>query len=97
MTPERIKLINCDKKILESLAQGYEALSKCLNIRVMDKWTEFGDQIFALSLQEVKVILAHTLPEENFSVKVLKKWDFKFVKELYDSEDGTIWQWEKVK
>lgn len=45
----------------------------------------------------MKTILAHTLPEENTSVKVLKKCDFKFVKELSDKDDGIIWQWKKEK
>lgn len=45
----------------------------------------------------MKTILAHTLPEENASVKVLKKCDFKFVKELSDKDDGIIWQWKKEK
>ena len=168
MISKKIRLINCDRKILESIAQGNDTLSKYLNVKVIDKWTAFGNQIFEWALQQllknpdskkwytylpieiksntligtcgykgppdengmveigyevaekfrnrgyateiaqilinaafenrvIKVILAHTLPEESASVKVLKKCDFKFVKEVYDSEDGTIWQWEKVK
>ncbi len=168
MISKRIKLINCDRKILESITQGNDVLSEYLNVNVIGKWTEFGDQIFGLSLQqviknpdlkkwyaylmieiesntligncgykgppdengmveigyevaekfrnrgyateiagilikiafedkEIKGILAHTLPEENASVKVLKKCNFKFVKEVCNNDDGTVWQWKKEK
>jgi RimJ/RimL family protein N-acetyltransferase len=53
MISKRLKLINCNTNILESISKGNEALSKCLNVRVMDKWTEFGNQIFEWSLEQV--------------------------------------------
>lgn len=53
MISKKIKLINCDRKILESIFQGNKDLSKYLNINVIDKWTEFGEQIFGLSLKKV--------------------------------------------
>ena len=41
----------------------------------------------------VQVILAHTLAEENASAAVLRKLGFSFVEEIFDLEDGKIWQW----
>lgn len=49
---------------------------------------------FAFSHLQVEMIQAHTLAEENESVKVLRKIGMEFVKELNDPEDGDIWQWE---
>ena len=49
---------------------------------------------FAFSHQQVQTIQAHTLAEENESVKVLRKVGMEFVKELNDPEDGDIWQWQ---
>jgi len=42
---------------------------------------------------EVTKIIAHTLPEENASCKVLRKCGFEFVEEINDPEDGLIWKW----
>lgn len=43
----------------------------------------------------VNSIIAHTLALDNPSVSVLKKCEFKFVKEFYDKEDGMLWQWRR--
>ncbi len=51
---------------------------------------------FALQHEEVKKIIAHTLPHKNPSVSVLKKLGFQFVKALHDPDDGDIWQWVLV-
>jgi len=48
----------------------------------------------AFETPTVQAVLAHTLAEENASVKVLKKCDMHFVKELIDPEDGKIWKWQ---
>jgi len=53
MTSGRIKLINCDQKILELILDGNDAIRKALNIHVPDKWTEFGDVIFKYSLEKI--------------------------------------------
>ena len=42
---------------------------------------------------KIFVINAHTLPEENASVKVLKKCGFQFVGETYEDEEGILWKW----
>lgn len=61
--------------------QGYATeLSKALIDRAFDQ-------------SNVVSVLAHTLAEENASVKVLKKCQMQFVKELIDKEDGKIWKW----
>jgi RimJ/RimL family protein N-acetyltransferase len=49
---------------------------------------------FAFSHPQIQTVQAHTLAEENESVKVLRKVGMNFVKELNDPEDGDIWQWQ---
>jgi ribosomal-protein-alanine N-acetyltransferase len=39
-------------------------------------------------------ITARTLPEENFSTKLLKKNNFVFAGSVIDPEDGEVWEWE---
>ena len=48
----------------------------------------------AFSDNRVKSILAHTLGHYNASAKVLEKSGFVKTKEIYDPEDGLIWQWK---
>jgi ribosomal-protein-alanine N-acetyltransferase len=38
-------------------------------------------------------IVARTLPEENASVAILRKLEFKWVKTVHDPEDGDVWEW----
>ncbi len=38
-------------------------------------------------------ITARTLPEENFSTRILKKNNFKFMGTVNDPEDGEVWEW----
>ena len=38
-------------------------------------------------------ITARTLPEENFSTRILKKNNFKFIGTVIDPEDGEVWEW----
>jgi len=38
-------------------------------------------------------ITARTLPEENFSTKILKKNRFIFSGTVQDPEDGEVWEW----
>jgi len=39
-------------------------------------------------------ITARTLPENNFSTRILKKNNFVFVGMVNDPEDGDVWEWE---
>ena len=52
-TSKRLKLINCDEKILKSIIKGNESLSKTLKINVPENWTESGEVIFPISLREI--------------------------------------------
>jgi ribosomal-protein-alanine N-acetyltransferase len=38
-------------------------------------------------------ITARTLPEENFSTRILRKNDFVFLGTVNDPEDGDVWEW----
>lgn len=40
------------------------------------------------------IITARTLPENNYSTKVLKKNNFVFLGVVNDIEDGDVWEWE---
>ena len=53
ITSKRIKLINCDEKILKSIIKGNESLSETLKLNVPENWTEFGEVIFPISLREI--------------------------------------------
>lgn len=48
----------------------------------------------AFRQEVVKMVLAHTLAEENASCAVLRKLGFSFAGEVFDIEDGRIWRWE---
>ena len=51
--------------------------------------------IFAFADPNVRVVLAHTLPEANASTRVLTKCGFQFTGEVIDPEDGRVWRWER--
>lgn len=39
-------------------------------------------------------ITARTLPEENYSVRILRKTGFTLLGMVWDEEDGAVWEWE---
>lgn len=39
-------------------------------------------------------VLAHTLPKENASTRILRKLDFRLARTAMDPEDGLVWRWE---
>ncbi|GAA4467352.1 hypothetical protein GCM10023189_50900 [Nibrella saemangeumensis] len=41
-------------------------------------------------------ITARTLPEENYSTKILRKNGFHFLGTVWDNEDGDVWEWEYI-
>ncbi len=51
----------------------------------------------AFNNSDIDSIIAHTLPEENASVKVLKKSGFKFEGVTYDDDEGKLWKWVLLK
>ena len=40
------------------------------------------------------IITARTLPEINYSTKILEKNNFKFIGNVWDKDDGDVWEWE---
>jgi RimJ/RimL family protein N-acetyltransferase len=56
-----------------------------------------ADQLVAIadSSTEVDLIVAHTLREENASVRILRRLGFQLVGEVIDDPaDGPVWRWE---
>jgi RimJ/RimL family protein N-acetyltransferase len=49
---------------------------------------------YAFESGRVRVVRAHTLPEENASTRVLTKCRFTCLGEVIDPEDGLVWRWE---
>jgi RimJ/RimL family protein N-acetyltransferase len=44
--------------------------------------------------REVRIVRAHTLPEENASVSLLRRLGFAWFGTVDDPEDGPVWRWE---
>ena len=57
--------------------------------------TEICRRLVELSIQTDPTLLitARTLPENNFSTRILRKNQFQFSTELTDPEDGQLWEW----
>ena len=49
---------------------------------------------FAFGSGRVRLVCAHTRPEENASTHVLAKCGFEWTGEVMDPEDGLVWRWE---
>ncbi|MBI5915598.1 MAG: GNAT family N-acetyltransferase [Bacteroidetes bacterium] len=58
--------------------------------------TEMCRQLVLLSLQtDASVrITARTLPENNFSTRILEKNGFRLLGMVFDKDDGDVWEWE---
>ena len=50
--------------------------------------------LFARRQAGINGVKAHTLPEENHSVKVLRKCNMEFKGIFTDPGDGEVWRWE---
>ena len=50
---------------------------------------------YAFASGQVRVVRAHTLPDNDASKRVLEKCGFQFIGEVDDPEDGLVWRWEK--
>ncbi|MBU1822625.1 MAG: GNAT family N-acetyltransferase [Bacteroidetes bacterium] len=48
----------------------------------------------AFASQEVKKVLAHTMPEASPSAQLLQKIGFVRTDDFQDPEDGLLWRWE---
>jgi [ribosomal protein S5]-alanine N-acetyltransferase len=51
----------------------------------------------ALKTDPLLIITARTLPEENYSAKILRKNNFRLLGPVIDDEDGEVWEWEYMK
>lgn len=49
---------------------------------------------YAFGNESVRLVRAHTLPENSASARVLAKCGFVCVGEVVDPEDGRVWRWE---
>ena len=58
--------------------------------------TQIANTLVQLSLKTDPsvIITARTLPEENYSVRILRKNNFKLLGTIMDDEDGEVWEWE---
>jgi [ribosomal protein S5]-alanine N-acetyltransferase len=58
--------------------------------------TKICKQLVDLSLKTDPsvIITARTLPEKNFSTRILEKNDFKLNGVVNDLDDGDVWEWE---
>ena len=59
--------------------------------------TEAAEALVAYAFRsgQVRVVRAHTLPDNDASKRVLEKCGFQFIGEVDDPEDGLVWRWEK--
>jgi RimJ/RimL family protein N-acetyltransferase len=59
--------------------------------------TEAAHALIACALASglVHTIQAHTLPQRNASARVLQKCNFTMIEEIFHSEDGMVWRWER--
>ena len=72
---------------------GYEVISE---YRQKGLGTEIAKGLVsnAFKFDNVKMIIAHTLPSGNASTNILTRLGFDKVSEIIDPEDGLIWRWE---
>jgi len=49
---------------------------------------------FAFGSGQVRLVCAHTKPDNGASMRVLTKCGFERVGEVIDPEDGLVWRWE---
>ena len=65
------------------------------NFRKQGIGTEICKELVDLALKTDPslIITARTLPENNYSTKILKKNNFKLVGTVWDKDDGNVWEW----
>jgi ribosomal-protein-alanine N-acetyltransferase len=47
----------------------------------------------AFAANDVREVLAHTLPAENASTVILRRAGFALTGQVHDPEDGDVWRW----
>lgn len=57
--------------------------------------TEMVADLLAVAREEPSLVqvIAHTLPEENISTRILRHQGFDWEDAVYDPEDGEVWRW----
>ena len=60
--------------------------------------TEAADALVRYAIQsgEVRLVIAHTVPDNYASQRVLVKCGFEFVGEVMEPDDGLVWRWIKT-
>ena len=48
----------------------------------------------ALNADPGVIVTARTLPENNYSVRILEKNGFRFLSPVWDKDDGDVWEWQ---
>lgn len=79
-----------------SIEIGYEVAERYQNQGIA---TEAAEALVkkAFSHPEVTSVIAHTLPEENASVQVLRHLSFELDGTATDDEAGPVWRWRKMR
>ena len=72
---------------------GYEIASEYWNRGFATEAAQ-GMVDYAFSHEEVKAVIAHTLPEVNASNRVLQKVGMRFIASVDDPEEGQVWRWQ---
>ena len=49
---------------------------------------------YAFTDDRVRIVRAHTRPENNASTRVLEKCGFRRTEDVVDPDDGPVWRWE---
>ena len=65
------------------------------NFRKQGIGTEICKQLVVLALKTDPsiIIMARTIPENNYSTKILEKNNFKLLGTVWDKDDGNVWEW----
>ncbi len=75
---------------------GYEVRPSHQNLGIATEAAQ-GLVKHAFTHEEVKKVIAHTLPEENYSTRILQKTGFTRTDDFNDPDDGLMWRWEILK
>lgn len=94
---ENNELVGCaafkGKPVNGTVEIAYGTFEKCSNQGV---GTRICNTLVNLSLKTDPTIriTARTLPENNYSTRILLKNKFQFLGNVIDPEDGDVWEWE---
>lgn len=91
------RLVGCagykGKPVNGRIEIAYGVFRQYMNKRI---GTQIAATLVELSLRTDPsiIITAKTLPEENYSARILRKNNFKLLGAVIDEEDGEVWDWE---